>query len=257
MMARKKTSDSQVLAKNFNMQIVSNLLNYKFVKEKKQIIPYSFAKKHFVLPIDEDSFQVTVAISDPLNIDILTELEMFFQKKVVLVFCRAEKIQEAIEKCYEQKFEDTKQLIDLLHKEKKQIRTRKEGFDLLERTDKNPVIQLLNAILLEAIQQGASDVHFDPQEDGLKIRFRIDGVLLERHSPSVKYQSQILTRIKVMAKLDIAEQRLPQDGRIKLNIGEREIDFRVSTVPAVFGERIVLRILDKTNVLLGLNKLGM
>jgi general secretion pathway protein E len=116
---------------------------------------------------------------------------------------------------------------------------------------------MLNVMLAEAIQQGASDIHFEPMENGLGVRYRIDGVLQARHAPPKEFQSQLITRIKVMARLDIAEHRLPQDGRIKLAMGGRQIDFRVSTVPVVFGERIVLRILDKGNVLLGLNKIGM
>jgi general secretion pathway protein E len=111
--------------------------------------------------------------------------------------------------------------------------------------------------MTEAIQQGASDIHFEPSEQGLVIRYRIDGVLQLRHVPPKELQTQLLTRIKVLAKLDIAEQRLPQDGRIKLKIGGREIDFRVSTIPIVYGERVVLRILDKSNIVLGLDRLGM
>jgi len=111
--------------------------------------------------------------------------------------------------------------------------------------------------LSEAIQQGASDIHFDPTERGMLVRYRIDGILQMRHSPSPEYQEPLVTRIKVMARLDIAERRLPQDGRIKLHVPGRQIDFRVSTVPTVFGERLVLRILDRGNVLLGMPKLGM
>jgi general secretion pathway protein E len=116
---------------------------------------------------------------------------------------------------------------------------------------------MLNAIIMEAIQQRASDIHFEPNEKGLFIRYRIDGVLQKRASPPKEYRSQLITRIKVMAKLDIAEQRMPQDGRIKLKMGRREIDFRVSSIPIVHGERIVLRILDRDNIVLGLEKLGM
>ena len=133
-----------------------------------------------------------------------------------------------------------------------------EVYDLLDDTHHQaPIIKLLNLILTEAIQQGASDIHFEPFEDRLRVRYRIDGVLQNRHSPAQEFQAQLMTRIKVMAKLDIAEHRLPQDGRIKLKMGRREIDFRVSTVPVAGGERIVLRILDKGNVILGLDKIGM
>ena len=131
-------------------------------------------------------------------------------------------------------------------------------FDLLDQNrQQSPIIQLLNLILTEAIQQGASDIHFEPSENGMRVRYRIDGVLQNRHAPSNDYQTQLLTRIKVMSKLDIAEHRLPQDGRIKLRMGRREVDFRVSTVPIAGGERIVMRILDKGNVLLGLDRIGL
>ncbi len=132
-----------------------------------------------------------------------------------------------------------------------------EVYDLLETKEEAPIIRLLNLIFGEAIQQGASDIHFEPFENDLKIRYRIDGVLQARHSPPREYQAQLLTRIKVLAKLDIAEHRLPQDGRMKLRMGGREIDFRISTAPTTYGERIVLRILDKGNVVLGLDQLGM
>src|SRR5690606_22586406 len=165
-------------------------------------------------------------------------------------------IESAIERCYHQKEDETKKLFS----DHNVARNREEStdeYDLLERADQNPVIQMVNAILLEAIQEGSSDVHFEPTEEGLSIRYRIDGCLQKRHKPPKDYQIQILTRIKVMAKMDIAEHRLPQDGRIKLRHGGREIDFRVSTLPIAHGERIVLRILDKGNVLLGLDHIGM
>src|SRR5262249_10575989 len=120
-----------------------------------------------------------------------------------------------------------------------------------------PVVKVLNLIILEAIQQGASDIHFEPYEGTLRIRYRIDGVLQNRHAPAPEFQLQLISRLKVMARLDIAEHRLPQDGRIKLRMGRREIDFRVSSVPVHGGERIVMRILDKGNVVLGLDKMGM
>lgn len=133
-----------------------------------------------------------------------------------------------------------------------------EVFDLLDDSNAQaPIIKIINLIISEAIQQGASDIHFEPLESGLRVRYRIDGVLQSRHSPAQEFQAALLTRIKVMAKLDIAEHRLPQDGRIKLRMGRREIDFRVSTVPVSGGERIVLRILDKGNVILGLDTIGM
>ncbi|MBI3236466.1 MAG: Flp pilus assembly complex ATPase component TadA, partial [Chlamydiales bacterium] len=166
-------------------------------------------------------------------------------------------IEEAIEHCYGHKENTASKLIETLLQKNPTSSGEEEGYDLLEQGGSSPVIELLNALLIEAIQQGASDIHFEPMENGLGVRYRIDGVLQMRHSPPREYLSQLITRIKVMARLDIAEHRLPQDGRIKLRLGGRDIDFRVSTVPVVYGERIALRILDKGNVLLGLHKLGM
>src|SRR6185436_17747449 len=163
----------------------------------------------------------------------------------------------AIEQCYHQKENAASALIATLKEKSSDHLIETEGYDLLAQTADSPVIRLLNMVMTEAIQQGASDIHFEPSEQGLVIRYRIDGVLQLRHVPPKELQTQLLTRIKVLAKLDIAEQRLPQDGRIKLKIGGREIDFRVSTIPIVFGERVVLRIPDKSNIVLGLDRLGM
>ncbi|MBM3184413.1 MAG: type II secretion system protein GspE, partial [Chlamydiae bacterium] len=230
-----------------------------FVQEKVSIIPYLFAKQKQVLPLSEDERGVTVAIADPLGLEVLEELRLFLKKTIFPVYCPKNAIEEAIEQCYEQKEEETKRFFSDLEKETNgsEVHQDQDEYDLLEQSAQNPVIRLVNTLLIEAIQQGSSDIHFEPTEEGLSVRYRIDGVLQKRHAPPREYQLQILTRIKVMAKMDIAEHRLPQDGRIKLKMGGREIDFRVSTLPIVYGERIVLRILDKGNVLLGLDRLGM
>ena len=163
----------------------------------------------------------------------------------------------AIEQCYHQGEGEASAYLATLREEEKNIEESDEEYDLLASDTSSPVIRMLNMMLSEAIKQGASDIHFEPQEKGLVVRYRIDGVLQKRHTPPRDLQGQLITRIKVMAKLDIAEHRLPQDGRIKLRMAGREIDFRVSTVPIVYGERVVLRILDKGNIVLGLDKIHM
>ena len=188
----------------------------------------------------------------------IEELRLILKKAIYPIYCPIEAIEAGIEQCYHQKEDETKRIFtDLDTGAVSEEKESAEGYDLLERADQNPVIRMVNAMLIEAIQQGASDIHFEPAEEGLVVRYRIDGCLQKRHMPPREYQIQILTRIKVMCKMDIAEHRLPQDGRIKLRHGGREIDFRVSTLPIVHGERIVLRILDKGNVLLGLDRIGM
>lgn len=245
-------------AERYGLPHNEELCSFRFVKEKMRKLPYAFVKKRVLLPLDEEEGKILVAISDPLDIEALEEVRVLIGQEIQEILSSKGAIEEAIEKCYHQKQEETSELIASLHKQGvKEGEEETEGYDLLEQRGDSPVIRMLNAMLLEAIGQGASDIHFEPLENGLGVRYRIDGVLQHRHAPSKEYQQQLISRVKVMARLDIAEQRLPQDGRIKLKMGGRPIDFRVSTVPVVFGERIVLRILDKSNVILGLDSLGM
>ncbi len=248
----------RILAEKFGLPITEDLHEFPLVADQIAIVPYLFAKQKKILPVAQTDQAVTVAIANPLDVESLEELRLLLKKPVNPIYCPSTVIEAAIERCYHQKDEETKRLFDVLESETPtEEKESYEGYDLLEQSDQNPVIRMVNAILLEAIQQGASDIHFEPTEEGLSVRYRIDGCLQKRHVPPRDYQVQILTRIKVMSKMDIAEHRLPQDGRIKLRHGGREIDFRVSTLPIVYGERVVLRILDKGNVLLGLDRIGM
>lgn len=251
-------SEMRDLAQKFGLQIVDGIDTFPLVRDQVAIVPYMLAKHRKLLPIDQNEQGVTVALSDPLDLDAIEELRLLLKTEIYPVYCSYATIETAIERCYRQKKEETEAIFsDLPTENSVDGKDSTEGYDLLEKIDHNPIVRMVNAILLEAIQQGASDVHFEPAEEGLSIRYRIDGCLQTRHTPPRDYQGQILTRIKVMAKMDIAEHRLPQDGRIKLKHGGREIDFRVSTLPIVHGERIVLRILDKGNVLLGIEQIGM
>ena len=246
------------LALRFGLSVRLDPAQSPFVKERIQLIPYHFAKHKALLPLEEKAGKLIVATADPLDLDSLEEIRALTGKEIQEVYSPKEALEEAIEKCYHQSENAASQLLASLRDgAKKEREDEGEGYDLLEQSQASPTVRMLNMMLTEAIQQGASDIHFEPTENGIHIRYRIDGVLQMRHSPPKEYQPQLITRIKVMARLDIAEQRLPQDGRIKLRMGGRQIDFRVSTIPVVTGERIVLRILDKSNVLLGLNNLGM
>jgi general secretion pathway protein E len=251
---------NQSLALEFGMPIYLDLSVFKISKERLKQIPYSFAKKNVIYPLKEEGDVVFVAISDPLHLEPIEELRLMLDCPIRAVYSPKETILAAINDLYNREHGAASELIANL--EDRTDDGRGEGevevYDLLDDTHQQaPIIKLLNLILTEAIQQGASDIHFEPFEDRLRVRYRIDGVLQNRHSPAQEFQTQLMTRIKVMSKLDIAEHRLPQDGRIKLKMGRREIDFRVSTVPVAGGERIVLRILDKGNVILGLDKIGM
>lgn len=253
-------SETRKMAQKFGIPIFEDILNYRLSKEFYKNISYSFVTNHLILPFKEEGSAVLVAMADPFDLESLEELRIILNRDVEPVFTPKDNLLLAIHECYNKEHGAASQLIADLTESKEENGPDEdvEVYDLLSDVEHQaPMIKLLNLMVAEAIQQGASDIHFEPHETGLKVRYRIDGVLQTRHAPTSEYQAQLLTRIKVMSKLDIAERRLPQDGRIKLKMGRREIDFRVSTVPVVGGERIVLRILDRGNVILGLDRLGM
>lgn len=255
----KQVSDTnRLLATQFGMPVYEDLSSFRIPKDLIKKIPYAFAKKNIILPISEDKGIVLVVISDPLHLEAVEELRLILDTHIKIAYCPKDNILAAINDCYNLEHGEASQMLAHLTRSDERGDGEVEVYDLLDDSQHHaPIIKVINLILTEAIQQGASDIHFEPSENGLRVRYRIDGVLQNRHSPPSDQQAQLLTRIKVMAKLDIAEHRLPQDGRIKLKMGRREIDFRVSTVPVSGGERIVLRILDKGNVILGLDKIGM
>lgn len=256
------TADNPALnsIRRLGIPIHSGHLTTSLPREIYRKVPYSFVTSHKILPFKEENGAIFSAMADPLDIEPLEELKQMLDKPIKPVYVPDDILMAAIHECYNQETGATSEMIATMS-----INGNGDGddgdvevYDLLSDPQYlPPVIRLLNLYLTEAIQQGASDVHFEPSETGLKVRYRIDGVLQQRHTPAPELQAQLLTRIKVMSKLDIAERRLPQDGRIKLKMGRREIDFRVSTVPIVNGERIVLRILDRGNVVLGLESIGM
>lgn len=256
--AQSSFGDPEEIARRFGLPFYTDLSEFPFVKEKATPLPYAFAKNKLLLPLEEQGEALVVAMTHPFDLELIEEVRCLTRRQVRTAIAAKAALEEAIELCYHQKENAASEYIASLQNESQGIQLdEEEGYDLLEKGAESPVIRMLNVMLTEAIQQGASDIHFEPMENGLGVRYRIDGVLQQRHAPPKEFQSQLITRIKVLARLDIAEHRLPQDGRIKLNMGGRQIDFRVSTVPVVFGERIVLRILDKGNVLVGLDHIGM
>ena len=246
----------QKWSRQFSLPLAGSLAQAPLVRDRTPLAPYAFVKKRGILPLEEKEGKIVVAIADPLHLESLEEIRLLLGKDTIELLAPLEEIERAIEMSYQEQQEKTSDVVASF-KEESSLMQEEEGYDLLDHRADSPIIRLLNAILLEAIRQGASDIHFEPQETELHVRYRIDGVLQARHSPPKELQAQLITRMKVLSQLDIAEQRLPQDGRLKLRMGGRQIDFRVSTVPCVFGERIVLRILDKSNVLVGLPKIGL
>jgi general secretion pathway protein E len=221
---------------------------------------FAFAKRHGVLVTSTENNIATIIYCRPPSLTVLTEIRRQLQMPVYLQEVTDQVFNETLVKIYEtdsttamqmaEDLGDSMNLSDLMHELPK-------AEDLLERQDDAPIIRLLNALLSEAIKEGASDVHIETFEDHVTIRFRVDGILREILEPPRILAPLIISRIKVMAKLDIAEKRLPQDGRITLRIGGRAVDVRVSTMPTNHGERAVLRLLDKQSARLDLVELGM
>ncbi len=217
-------------------------------------IPINFAKKHEVLPYKDDGHQVTVLMTNPLNVKILDDLRVLFRKRTAPLLTSKARLMDAINKVYEK---STAALQGLDEIEEEDYDLDEPIIDLLESgEDDAPVIKLVNTLLFRAVKEKASDIHVEPYEKDMVVRYRVDGVLFDVFKPPKKLQNAITSRIKVMGNLNIAEKRLPQDGRIPLKIGGKDIDVRLSSVPTAFGERLVMRLQDRSNVVLQLEQLG-
>ncbi len=220
-------------------------------------VPINYAKKNRLLPISGENGSVTVAIADPANYEPLDDLTLLFGKQIVPVVAPAEVIGEAINRAYDQAsattaedlmFDLDEERLDVVANELAQ-----EPKDLLEADDAAPIIKLVNGLLSQAVKDRASDIHIEAFEKELVVRFRVDGMLYDVLSPPKRIQAAITSRVKIMAGLNIAEKRLPQDGRIRLRIAGRDIDIRVSTIPTAYGERLVLRLLDRAQALVDID----
>ncbi|HEX8912762.1 MAG TPA: ATPase, T2SS/T4P/T4SS family, partial [Humisphaera sp.] len=227
-------------------------------------IPAQMATTQKVLPVafDAAAKKLTVAMSSHDNFRVLDDLRMLMGYQVDAVLADGDALDKLINKHYKSGAEDMKGLFDELNSDSslKDLANRGESLDLStikNAADSNPVKKLINMVLLQAIKAKASDIHFEPFETEFKMRYRIDGVLYEMSPPPPHIAPAISSRVKVMANLDIAEHRLPQDGRIELNVNNMPIDLRVSVLPTMFGESVVMRVLDRGNVNLDLDKLGM
>ncbi len=217
-------------------------------------IPISFAKNHEVLPFKEDDRKVIVLSTNPLNNEVFDDLRALFKKKVEPLISTKTKVLDAIDRVYEK---GTSALEGLDEIEEEEYDLDDPIIDLLESgEDDAPVIKLVNTLIFRAVKEKASDIHIEPYEKDMVVRFRVDGTLFDIFKPPKKLQNAITSRIKVMGNLNIAEKRLPQDGRIPIKIGGKDIDIRLNTVPTAFGERLVMRLQDRSNVILQLEQLG-
>lgn len=248
-----------VLGTYYNLKI-TDLETISPQEEAIRAIPHDLATKHCLFPLSLSDNTLTVSMMDPSNIMAVNDVKFMTGYNIQVTISGETQIRAAIEKTYESAVSYDSIIEGMGEAEGVEVVSTDDDFDLaaMERASEDaPVVKLVNAILTDAIKKRASDIHIEPYEKTFRVRFRIDGVLYEIMKPPMKLKNAITSRIKIMADLDIAERRLPQDGRIKLKLGNRkEMDFRVSVLPGLFGEKVVLRLLDKANLQTDLTKLG-
>src|SRR6266536_831034 len=244
-----------------------NLSYFEIDASVVKLIPYETAKRYQILPLSRVGASLTIAMVDPTNVFAMDDIKFMTGFNIEPVVASETSILEGIEKAYgtskEDDLDQVMQSITDMDEADVELQSDQAEMDLadLEKAaDEAPIVKLVNLVLTDAVKRGASDIHIEPYEKEFRVRFRIDGVLQSIMSPPVKLKDAITSRLKIMAKLDISEKRLPQDGRImlKMNIGgkKKQLDFRVSTLPTLWGEKIVLRLLDKENLRLDMTKLG-
>ncbi|MFM8723531.1 MAG: GspE/PulE family protein, partial [Planctomycetaceae bacterium] len=249
---------TEALADQWGMPVI-NLEETNIPPQVLEIVPQPMAEMYRIMPVSIKNNVLTVAMADPQNVGVLDDLRNFLGHEIRGAVSSQADVEAAIVRYYADREESIEDVIEQLSTDEdseKRIR----GYDLAsadEMSDSQPIKKLLNMVMLLAIRDQASDIHFEPFEDEFKIRVKADGVLYEMVPPPRHLANAIVSRIKVMSNLDIAERRLPQDGRIELNVGGNNVDLRVSVLPTLFGEAVVMRVLDRTVVALDLNKIGM
>ncbi len=238
-----------------------DLTNIEIEDELLKLIPEDVAKKYQLIPLERNGATLRVVMVDPSNIFAIDDIKFLTSYNVETAVASESDVKAAIESTYEAEdmiFDDD--ILDEFDDQDMEVVTEEDDLDmgdLKKAIEDAPVVRLVNFILTDAIKKGVSDIHIEPYERVFRVRYRVDGVLQEMMRPPLKLKNAIVSRIKILAQLDIAERRLPQDGRIKLKLGKnKEMDYRVSVLPTLFGEKVVLRLLDKSNLQLDMTKLG-
>jgi len=251
---------TEFIAAQYNVPAI-DLAQYEIEQEILDLIPKEVAERHKIIPVSRAGTSLVVAMMDPTNLHAIDDVKFLTGYNVEPVVASESAIETAIENYYAAPLASYDEVMEGFDDGEFEFGA-EEGDDTnvleLEKLSEDaPVVRLVNLILVNAIKKGASDIHIEPYEKSLRVRYRIDGVLHEEMKPPLKLKNALTSRLKIMSRLDIAERRLPQDGRIKLKLGRgREMDFRVSVLPTLFGEKVVLRLLDKSNLQLDMTKLG-
>ena len=245
------------LSKQYGVPAI-NLKDFDIDPEIIKLVSKEVALKHLVIPVNRAGSSRICAMCDPSNIYAVDDLKFLTGYNIEPVVASEPAIREAIERYYAEKGPSLEEIIGGVDDDVEVTKTEDDNIeDAAKAADDAPVVKLVNLVLLDAIKKRASDIHIEPYEKDFRVRFRIDGVLYEVMRPPMKLKTAITSRLKIMAELDISERRLPQDGRIKIKIGGgKEMDFRVSVCPTLFGEKVVMRLLDKSNLQLDMTKLG-
>src|SRR3989441_1341534 len=257
---------TECLSQQFGVPSI-NLSHFEIDGSVIKLIPADVARKYNILPVNKTGATITIAMADPTNVFAMDDIKFMTGYNVEPVVASELGIKAAIDNYYGSASSlELKKFMEDLHKAETadlEVLEEDEELDiaaLAEGAEEAPVVKLVNLIMTDAIKRGASDIHVEPYEKEFRVRFRVDGILYEIMNPPLKLKDAITSRLKILAKLDISEKRLPQDGRIKLkmklNEKNKELDFRVSVLPTLFGEKIVLRLLDKDNLRLDMTKLG-
>jgi type IV pilus assembly protein PilB len=262
----KEDDITHLLSQQYGVPAI-NLRDVQIDESVIKLIPSEVAQKYLIMPVQRTGATLTISMVDPTNVFAMDDIKFMTGYNVEPVVASEVAIKDAIDKYYGSSHQlELKKVMDQM------AETDSESLELLEdeeeldlqrleaATEEAPVVKLVNLILSDSIKRGASDIHIEPYEKDFRVRFRIDGVLYEIMNPPLKLKDAITSRMKIMAKLDIAEKRLPQDGRIKIKMKlsnkTKEMDYRVSVLPTLFGEKIVLRLLDKDNLMLDMTRLG-
>jgi type IV pilus assembly protein PilB len=244
----------EFLSRQYNVPSI-DLTNFEPDPTLTRLLPGDVATKFMALPVSRSGRQLIVAMANPSNIFALDDIKFITGYEVDARVTVEMTLKKAIDRAYD----SAGTMADVMkgmEDELSVVEEEEDDNDGLAGMDEAPIVKLVNSLISDAVRKGASDIHMEPYEKSMRVRFRIDGVLQEMMSPPFKYKAALLSRLKIMAELDIAERRVPQDGRIKIKVLNRTIDLRVSSLPTIFGEKIVMRILDKTNLNVDLEKLG-
>jgi len=249
---------TKVLARQYRMPAV-DLTRFEVDPKIIKLVPAEMATKSVVLPLKREGRTLTIAMADPTDHGLLEDLKFITRFDLFPVIAGEYTLRNLIEKHYESSDQQLQSLLKDMEESGEDLEIVEEQEDeaaTQAQIDDAPVVKLINGLLTDAVKRSASDIHIEPFEHEIRVRYRIDGALLEIMKPPLKMKAALTSRVKILSQLNIAERRVPQDGRLKLKMGNRVIDFRVSTLPVLFGEKIVLRILDKGNLTLDLTKFG-